>query len=40
METLFMSSILPIWVEHLKKQGVKVQKMGIYALKREKTLGN
>ena len=33
-----MSSILPIWVELLKNQGGKVQKMGIYAQKREKTL--
>jgi hypothetical protein len=40
METLFMSSILPIWVDLWKNQGEKVLKMGKNTQKREKTLIN
>jgi hypothetical protein len=38
METLFMSSILPIWVGFREKQGVKRQKRGKNAPKIAKTL--
>jgi hypothetical protein len=40
METLFMSSILPIWVGFREKQGVKRRKGGKNAQKIAKTLRN
>jgi hypothetical protein len=40
METLFMSSILPIWAGFREKQRVKRRKGGKNALKIAKTLRN